>query len=279
MSKIILNKQQVADLVLANRYLLSGNKFLSRCIDGRYEEKLKTQMSNSKINNYSLPALALPGADLGQLALIFATGNAFGFAVNREKAFKALVKIIGGEENFHFHTDDYHFQKNNRLSLSNFLGCGHWQQIQLDPKTYNLEDDDIQFINSILTAVAKKIEKPVILEGDHQEGAILIVKGVYGIYPKFFITTEEGRKSVQVFIYHKTFIDERHRLLVKTLIEEKAVELYPGCDEEYLYQVLSEEGENHFFETIKRLAKSLPLFQVEFKEGGSFNLEEKGEVL
>ncbi len=337
MKKIILNKKQVVDLIFENRYPVSGNKFLSRCIDGRYNRQFKNKNSKLKVGEI-LPALAIPGADLGELALILATANAFGFEVEREKAFETLVELVGGEENFHFHTDDHHlingarhrvsptnlvdsvtheslsplrgsaentpqsasrgdpshFVTPNKFvhleenfdspSLKSLNGCGHWKQLQSDPAAYHLESDDIKFINSILKTIVAKIEKPVVLEGEHQEGAILLVKGDFGIYPRYTILSgsDEDDKNipveVQVFVYHQSLANKRHRELAKKLVEKKAVKLYPGCDEEYLYQVLSDEAENHLFETAKRLAKGLPLFRVEFKEEGEFVVEEMGEV-
>lgn len=321
MKKIILNKQQAVDLVFENRYPVKENKFLSRCIDGRY------------LNEKNLPALAIPGGDLGELALILATGNAFGFAVDREKAFEILVEMVGGEENFHFHTDDHHLVNEARYRVSSlnlvdsvtheqlsplrgsaentpqsasrgdpshfvtptkfipsrknfdlpslgiFDGCGHWRQIQSDPAAYHLENNDIKFINSILATIVAKIEKPVVLKGEHQEGAILLVKGEFGIYPRYTLSSPSDKQvEVEVFVYHQSLVNKRHKLLAEKLVEKGAVKLYPGCDEEYLYQVLSDEGENHLFETSKRLAKGLPLFQVKFKEDGGFEVEEMGEI-
>lgn len=365
MKKIILNKQQVGELVLENRYPVAGNKFLSRCIDGRYENKLKVSARGGsafggkgqklKVKEVSLPALALPGGDLGELALILATGNAFGFEVDGKKAFEVLVEIVGGEENFHFHTDEHHWDedgspeifprgnlvdsvtheyssrcealgspsatqsascgspshfvpptkftakshrckpippvrckakikqpspfKGSGLSLLKVLnGCGHWKQIQADPPSYDLQESDVNSLRLILSAASSKISQPWILHGEHQEGAILIVKGNFGIYPRFLMKTEEGVREVEVFVFQQSLVDQRHRILSKKLLEKKAVKLFPGCDEEYLYEVLSEEAEVHLFETAKRLAVGLPIFAVDFKDDGSFVVEERGEV-
>lgn len=263
MDKIILDKHQIADLIFKNRYLSSANSFFSRCIDGRYE------------NEENLPALALPGADLGELALIFATANNFGFQVDQEKVFETLTEVLGGQENFHFHTDDH---TDPKIPAA---GCGYWGQVQLDPLSYHLEKKDIDFIGKkllILATIISKIRKPIVVEGEHKEGAILFIKGNFGVYPRYFLDTDEGEKLVEVFVYHQTLVDRRHKFLAKKLLEKKAVILYPGCDEEYLYQVMSDETENHLMETLKRLAKGLPIFQVKFKEDKRFEIEEWGTV-
>ena len=267
MDKIILNKVQISQLILDNRYPVAGDIFFSRCIDGRYEKKLKVE------DDILLPALATPGGDLGELALILATGNAFGFEVDINKVFATLSQILGGEENFHFHTDDHGDLK---IPAS---GCGHWRQIQSDPKSYNLQSSDIKSLSLILNAVALKMRKPIVLHGDHREGAILMIKGDWGVYPQYYFKTEEKEILVQVFVYHQTLVNKRHRLLAKKLIENQAVKLYPGCDEEYLYEVISEEGENHFFETLNNLAKGLPIFKVEFEKNGGFKIDDLGQVI
>lgn len=103
MPKLLLNEEQVAKLVLANKYRIDERtEFLSRCIDGRYQ------------NEKGLPALAMPGADAGELAVILAMANIYGLEVTREKVFKCLVDIVGGIKNLRLHTDG-HGKKRSRL--------------------------------------------------------------------------------------------------------------------------------------------------------------------
>lgn len=300
--KNTLNKDQVFGLVASNKYPPSEKtKFLSRCIDGRYQ------------NEKGLPALATPGGDLGELALILATAQAFGFEIDEERALRVLIEVVGGEENFHFHTDEHHI-KEDRCRVSRFReafppntsptlksskqislsrsdlawqqldwlslnGCDHWRQIKSDPAAYHLREKEIKFIEkTIFRAVASNTLQPVMLKGEHREGAILMVKGGLGVYPQYQLATDQGKKLVEVFVYHQSFVDTRHRLLAKKLVEDKAVKLYPGVDEEYLYEVLSDEAENHLFETAKRLAQSLPVYLVEFDESGNFKVEDMGVI-
>ncbi|OGK25309.1 hypothetical protein A3F58_02410 [Candidatus Roizmanbacteria bacterium RIFCSPHIGHO2_12_FULL_37_9b] len=274
MRKIILNKDQVLDLVWNNRYKVEDEqKFLSRCVDGRYENKIKNQKSKVKTEDtINLPPLAIPGADAGQLGIIFATANTYGFEVDKEKVFELVVDVVGGIENFSFHSDHHGDPK---IPAS---GCGHIKQQNLDPKAYGLEDDQMKFIETALTKAKKKGAKEIVLEGEHQEGAILQINGPYSLYPGSLLETDQGNAQVQVFIFHSTLVNERHRLIAKKLIEKKAVELFPGCDEEYLYEVLSEVTESHLFETLKRLASGLSMFQVNFESDGSFDIKEMGKL-
>jgi hypothetical protein len=254
MTKIKLNSSQIQLLVKENRYQVDEkNKFLSRCIDGRYK------------NNSKLPALALPGGDLGQLALLIACVNDFSLEIDYEKVFQSLIKVIGGLKNFSYHTDSHH----GGLAL----GCGHFTQILKDFVAYNLQKKDIEFLEEKLKFLKKEGVLPTVLEGNHDEGAILIVKGNFGIFPRFIIETDEGKKEVSTFVYQKTLVDERHRVLVKKLIEDKAVKLFDNLDEEYLYEILSEEGEIHLLETVNRLASDLPLYEVIFDNRGRFSLK------
>lgn len=264
MSKIKLNSSQIQLLVKENSYKVDEkNRFLSRCIDGRYENKSKVKSQKSKVEE-NLPALAIPGADLGELALLIACANDFGLEVDYEKVFQSLVEVIGGLKNFSYHTDFHH----GGLAL----GCGHFSQILKDFVAYNLQKRDIKFLEEKLKFLQRNSVLPVILEGNHDEGAILIVKGNFGVYPRFVIETEEGKKEVSIFVYHQTLVDERHRLLVKRLIDNKAIKLFDGLDQEYLYEVLSQEAENHLLETVNRLAFDLPIFKVVFNNDGRFKL-------
>lgn len=256
MNKTILTLENVDDIVSENKYKVDiKTKFFSRCIDGRYK------------NTDNLPALAFPGADVGELALIFATANRYGFETKKEKILESFLKVLGGEKNFRLHTDS-HADQNTPAG-----GCGHWKQINLEPKAYDLESLQVDFIKKSLN-----IGESVTLHGEHMEGAVLIVKGKYGVYPQHYLETDQGKKLVEVFIYHQTLVDERHRLLAKELIKNKAVVFKNGEDEEWFYNALSDVAENHLMETAKRLAKGLPIYSVVFEDDGSFKVVEQGMI-
>jgi len=268
MNKIILDKNQVDCLVRENRYKVSEKtKFLSRCIDGRYPTSLKLRGVNQ-----NLSPLAIPGADVGELAVIFAAGNNFGFEIDAEKAFQSLVKIIGGVKNFQLHSD-HHADKNIIAG-----GCGHWKQINLDPEAYSIKKDQIDFIAKKLIEVKRAGAKEIILEGEHLEGAVVLVVGNYSIFSRCFIETNKQEAPAEVFVYHKTLVNERHRVLASTLLKNKAVKLYEKQDEDYLYHAFCEIADSHLFETAKRLAKGLPIYQINFDNNDNFSLKEIGLV-
>lgn len=259
--KIILDKEQALEFVLKNKYRVDEKtKFLSRCIDGRYE----------KAGN--LPALAIPGADAGELALIFATANIFGLEINEKKALRVLLDIVGGVKNFNLHSD-HHGDPKTPAS-----GCGHVKQMKLDAKAYNLEKDQIQFLEKSLSELKKQKDNETILHGEHQEGAVIIINGDWSVYPRGIFGTELGKTNAEVFIFHQSLVNERHRILANKLIKETAMRLFPGGDAEYLYEVLSDTTDQHLFETSKRLASGLPIYKVTFADDGQFGLEEMGNV-
>lgn len=256
MNKIILTLENIQDIVSQNKYKIDDKtKFLSRCIDGRYQ------------NENNLPALAFPGADVGELALVFATANSYGFEVKKEKVLKSFLKVVDGEKNFRLHTDSH---ADPKLPAG---GCGHFKQMGLDPKAYNLDISEIEFIKKNLN-----IGESVTLQGDHMEGAVLMVKGSYGVLPQFDMETDHGKNRAQVFVYHQSLVDERHRTYAKELIKNKAVVFKDSEDEEWLYNAFSDVAENHLMETAKRLARGLPIYSVVFEENGSFKVEEQGIV-
>lgn len=281
--------EEVRELVAENRYKVeAGMRVASRCIDGRYptssrraglrgagENKfIKLQVHKVHKDNIEIqmPPVGIPGADAGDLALIIATGNSYGFEVDLNKAYKTLAEIVGGEKNLQFHTDSH---APEGLTLG---GCGHFKQMTLDPKAYSLEAEQVEEMRNKFSGAKKKGVEEIVLHGEHLEGAVLMVSGSYSVYPRFKMEAEHGAVEVEVFVYHLSLSHERYRILAEKLIKNKAVKLYNGLDYEYLYQALSDMAENHLMETSRRLAKGLPIYQVKFEEDGGFEVREMGCV-
>lgn len=259
MSKIFLNQEQISKLILANKYPVDEkNHFMSRCIDGRY--------SNEK----NLPALAILGADIGELALILATANVCGLDINKQKAFQSLVNTVGGIKNLRFHTDS-HAKKDVVCG-----GCGYIREIKADPQAFNLVKKDVEFILQKAEDAKKKGAQEVLLLGNHEEGAVLTVRGPYGLYTQY---QNNGVNVSQVFVFHDSLVSSRHRVLAKNLIQEKVIKTLTQEDQDYLFTILSETTEDHLFEIAKRLAKDLPLYAVNFDQDGNFDLEFQGNIV
>ncbi len=109
-------------------------------------------------------------------------------------------------------------------------------------------------------------------------GAVLQIRGDYSIKPEFSVHMKHGNITGKLFVYQETEINKRHRELSNKLVQNKAVTLFPGTDEEYLYEVLTEVTEERFFETIKKQAKDLPIYLVKFDSEGGFTVEEMGKI-
>lgn len=168
---------------------------------------------------------------------------------------------------------------NNRHKLSNEAPFSYLPEITLLNKTAE------EYGFTLKKAKAEKILKEIIknLPGLSElkkkyEGAVLQIRGDFSVKPEFSMRTEDGFIKGVLFIFQETLTNRNHRVLAKKLIEEKAVELYPGCDEEYLYEALSEVTEIQLYETIKNLAAELPIFQVSFDADGTFRIKEMGKV-
>lgn len=253
-----LNLAEIYEVVRLNRYTIQPDKkYISRDFCGDYEP------------DPNLPALSLPGGDIGQLAVLFTTANAYGFEVDVEKAIKILLDIIGGKDNFSFH---YTLSKDIEVFT---LQCPYIKTLRENPEDFSLTPEYIALLENQTQNILPSDKSFFTKEQGVEEGAILIVKGNYGIYPRFSFVTDDGVVTGNVYIYHQTLINERHKLFAHMLVEQNAVTLYEGCDEEYLYEVLSETADNHLFNSLQHFAANLPLFTVSFKSDGTFIVKEE----
>lgn len=256
---LILSKEQIYQVVKTNRYSISQlNLDLCRCIDGRYQ------------NDLTLPPLTIPGADIGQLAIIFAAANKFGFFVDRERVVEAMVEFLKTPANFHFHTDEHADPK----ILAG--GCGYFKVLKKDPTKFFLNPKEIKFIEEKLGQLKKRGARSVTLKGDHNEGAVVIIKGEGGILPRFKIDLLVGKKKKtvggSVFVFQQTLFNRRQKKLAKKLLAKKAVKLFSGFDEKDLALAMIKTGKNHLLETVSQLAKDLPIYQVIFDQDLGFRI-------
>jgi len=117
-----------------------------------------------------------------------------------------------------------------------------------------------------------------VIESQKKYQVVVLINGNYGIKSKYLLQTDEGVNAIEVLSYNQDLIKFRIREIAKKLIDKNLVKLYPGCDEEYLYEVLLESSDNLFFERLKKIAKDAPIYQVSFEVDGGFEVEEMGIV-
>jgi hypothetical protein len=249
MNRYILSINDVTELVRTNIYLPEEDiKLQSRCMDGRYKE-IK-----------DLPALALPAGDIGDIATLYIAATSYGFEVDYEKAFLTFQEVIGGFE---------HLTRVNANILNTPEKTAQIDEIEkivTDYASFSLTESAVSELKKQYIYIKDKQKNNVEITLDHKEGAIIMINGEYGVYPQCELFTENGRINTQVYVYHQTYANRRHQQLAKKLIETKSVVLYPGCDEEMLYDALIDTSENVFFEMTKLIAPELPLYSVEVDE-------------
>lgn len=250
MDLINLSLEEIKGLIGDNLYQPSTNNlFLSRCFDD----------FNQDLSN--LPVLSLPGGDLGELALILGTANNFVFEVDYQKAFEILIELIDGQKNFSCCRGGFYSLKDNQ-ALNHY-----WQLILKKPADYHLSQKEIDFLKEKINHIKKT--KPLFnqeIKKEIKKTAVVVVKGEQGVYPIAEIVKAGQTITAGFFVYQKTLVDNRRQQLAKDLIRKKAVVLYPGCDWQYLYQVMTDEADYHLWTTLVNLAKELPVFEVEVKE-------------
>lgn len=261
MQHLFIDREHAFEFARVNRVKLPEHAYLNtRCIDGRYESTPET------------PFFTFPGADAGEFLLACSAANEFGFDIDYDKVFAVLTKLVGGKENLRFHTDE-HAHSDEPLK-----GCGYVGQVRQAPADYGIIPADISYVEKAFAQAQKAGAKQTVLRGDHEESVVFLVRGGYGIMPQGDAIVDNRRHHIQAFIYHQTLADKRHRLYAKALLEEGALVIPAGVDESYLYEVFADVAETQLMETLRRLAKGLPIYEIVFDKDGLFEIEDMGTV-
>lgn len=121
--------------------------------------------------------------------------------------------------------------------------------------------------------IKKSVKGENAFDNKNLEGTVLFIEGPYYVSSKLTLKVEGIEKTVTIFVYHRTIANAQMKSLAKKLIQSEAVKLYEGCDEEYLYEVLTNTFETYLFDFIKMKAKVLPIYEVKFSEDASYKLE------
>ncbi len=247
-----LNKSEVFRLVAENLYRPDPTLLHAvRCIDSDYEP------------DSQLAPISYPGGDFGILGLIYASGQAYGFEIDHSRVFEILLGISGGVEQFSCCQAS---DENGDTDISTYL-----------PFASNVDFDD-----EIITILKQQYEtvrssSTMVHSSYHQgsEGAIVTVKGPYAVAPFVQLADENGRLvPMRVYCLQKTFLSDHIRTIADRFTEEGVVTLYPGCDQEYLYEVLSEMVDTCFYSSLQTEFKIIPIFTVEITDDASITVTE-----
>lgn len=247
----IMSPGEVGVFVQANCYEITpGTENMSRCVDGRYTVG----------DNEQLPPLAKPGGDAGDFLTAFAALQQLGIYPDETLIYKAVMATVGGEAHFSFHTDT-HAQHDHK---GPGRGCGHLAQADATPHAYNVTKADTNFIFNALAQLKQKGAHEVTLEGDHNEGAVIVViRGDnYSILP-------QGADGKQAFVYHAVLDNKRLELLAQKIYE---IFTLKGAKIEFstLHTTIKELAQKQLNETVKRLAlnRGLSIYIVSFDKNG-----------
>lgn len=247
MKRQVLETGQIYELVNHNSYeVIDANHYSMRCIDGNYQ------------NDDRLPGIAFPGGDMGDVITFVASAQSYGFEISVSSIFNTVLELIGGIEHFSCYDAS---EGKTFFELFPFV------------TDLSLAQDQLNELEHIFLSAQKSSlflhKKPKV----SQESALLRVKGNLAISPEYTFSPESGGFTTHVFVYQQTMLNERHRKLVEMMLEKKLFNAFQSADLEYLYQAVSETADDLLFIALEEQMHSIPLFQVEFKDTGEFNVE------
>ena len=177
---------QAQEFAEKNKYaVIAGSEFQSRCISGRYHSP-----------SY-LPPLSKPGADVGEILAILASLRNLNLMLSYETVLEVVLQTVGGEKNFHFHTDDGH--------ASGVLGCTFLSLAKMHFTEFGLTMDEIEFILTALERLKRKGANMTILHGGHSEKAVFEVesekyalKNIFSLLSAYDDLIDNNKKRIKI---------------------------------------------------------------------------------
>jgi hypothetical protein len=247
-NKIRLTKEQLFQLVVENSYSVSPEQQNAvRCVDGNYP------------NEKDLPVITFPGGDLGILAMIYASAQSYGFEIDFNRVINTLLGISGGIEKFSC------YKSSTPSSLSEMIPF--YSDVEIDE---SLQQSLIQVAEEAQKKSRMVHERPT----ESAENALVTIKGFSGLYPQASLDTENGAKHIQIYVQQQTLLDARNKKTAKLLLENNAITLFEGCDQEYLYEVFAEMSDYCFYYGLQKEIKQIPLYTVQFTDLAHFEIQE-----
>jgi hypothetical protein len=241
-----MNLEDAQAFVEMNSKRLEDYNLSSRCVDGRYE------------NLKDFPMIAKPGADAGDVMTAFGALNILKATLPSDVVINAVVTAIGGTNKFKFHTDDH--SEPSDLGV----GCGHLKQALLDPESYGVTKEQMDYIFSQLPALVEQGAEQVVLHGDHAEQAVVVIDSeTHGVIPLIRL----GPTVREAFIYHKTLHTQQLDKLVK-LLQEALASQGQAVEEFEIRKAVDDAFGKQLAETLKRLASGLPVYTANIDTEG-----------
>lgn len=229
--------------------------------DNKYQAETK-MIEKSVCSDYACDStekpFIMPGGDLGQAVLMFSTCNSYGIEVKPEILWDSFRRIVSLKE--------------EKLPIHSH--CQFWHIIQENYGDFNLEKEQLDFIrnNTEVTVNDTTANRKL-------SGAVLQIKGYYGVHPQLAGGNSREDTISQVFLLHQTYLNERNKYAASLLKDSGHIRLLPGQEEEYLYEILSDTADILFFETAKHLCHNFPIFAVSFDKEGLVEIEDLGKII
>lgn len=245
-----MNLDEAQTFVEMNSKLLDGTNKYSRCIDGRYE------------NAGDLAMIAKPGADVGDVMVLFGALNFLKISLPNEAVLAVVVEAVGGPQHFNFDTDD-------QTEPTDFAaGCDHFAQARYNPEAYGLTAEQISFISTQLAGLVQQGARQEVLHGNYAEQAVIVVDSEsHSISPLLHL----GDNVRAAFVYQKTLHTQHLDVLAKKLQEALAVN-GQAIEQDALRTAIYDASAKQLGATLKLLAKNLPVFTALIDEQGEVSI-------
>lgn len=182
-------------------------------------------------------SVAMPSGLLGELAIIFSTGDQYGLEVDESKTWEIL----------------------SSLSTQPTVSTPFINHIITHPETVALTPSHTAFLSKIAQSF-----KPAHSEPHYPNGAVLIIKGESTLTLPLQARVEGRDITVYPFVFHHTLVNTWHRNVCEKLIEENAITLLEGQEIEYLYEVMSDTTDTFLFEDMNYSVPELPIYSVTY---------------
>ncbi len=245
-----LSEEEVLSIVKGNTYTVDMDMRLrSRC------------MSTSNYPESAYPAVSLPGGDLGDLAILYASADYYGFSVDYDAALSSLVELIDGDKNLTFSQAQFDI-----YGISNY-----YYYIFKNYENFELSRESREKLSEHFEKFSGRTVAGLSTSSQKASAAIFFTSSE-GLSSTYKVKKREGVSEGHLYVLHKSFVDERHKLWVEKLLRKGVVELYEGLDAEYLYEVLSEMTDRHMLETLRNFDLQVPIFGISEVTPGNFQI-------
>jgi len=145
----------------------------------------------------------------------------------------------------------------------------------------NISDEEKKLIIECGKSFGFEVDKSLLSGTDSsfnkykdEYSALLLVTGKYSVSPDYLVEIENKNIKTRVLVVQQSQESFRLRTIAKKLVSEKLVTLYAGCDEEWLYESLSDTQESLMYENLQKDLPEIPIFAIKFDESGDFKVEE-----